>query len=122
MHASACCARPGRSLEERDSAAEHIAEDSVTHTPAEEASLQRSTALATQADAARAAAVARRLIEVDGLNGGTLDAVGYSDTRPLVPKSDPESLTKNRRVDLLVRSEARPEVRALLPALEATRS
>ena len=50
-------ASPGASAHHAtDGAAEHIAEDSVTHTPAEEASLQRSTALATQADAARAAA------------------------------------------------------------------
>jgi hypothetical protein len=39
-----------------DSAVEHIEADSVTHTPAEEASLGRRTAIATQADAARAAA------------------------------------------------------------------
>jgi hypothetical protein len=39
-----------------DGAAEHIAEDSVTHTPAEEASLQRQTAIATRTDAERAAA------------------------------------------------------------------
>ena len=39
-----------------DDAAGHVAEDSVIHTPAEEASLQRTTALATQTDVARAAA------------------------------------------------------------------
>ncbi len=39
-----------------DGAAEHIAEDSVIHTPAEEASLGRSTEIATRDDAARAAA------------------------------------------------------------------
>ena len=38
-----------------DGAAEHIAEDSVIHTPAEEASLQRQTAAATRDDAAAAA-------------------------------------------------------------------
>jgi hypothetical protein len=50
-------ASPGASAHEStDGAAEHIAEDSVTHTPADEASLGRRTAIATQADAARAAA------------------------------------------------------------------
>jgi Domain of unknown function (DUF1929)/PKD domain len=50
-------ASPGASAHHpTDSATEHIAEDSVTHTPAEEASLQRLTEIATQADAARAAA------------------------------------------------------------------
>jgi Domain of unknown function (DUF1929)/PKD domain/Kelch motif len=39
-----------------EGAAGHIAEDSVSHTPAEEASLQRQTAAATRADAAVAAA------------------------------------------------------------------
>lgn len=42
--------------ESPDGAAEHMAEDSVTHTPAEEARLERRTAIATQADAASAAA------------------------------------------------------------------
>jgi Domain of unknown function (DUF1929)/PKD domain len=41
-----------------DGAAEHIAEDSVTHTAAEEASLQRRTLAATRDDAALAAAAA----------------------------------------------------------------
>ena len=39
-----------------EGAAGHIAEDSVIHTPAEEASLQRQTAAATRDDAAVAAA------------------------------------------------------------------
>ncbi|MFC3689505.1 flagellar motor protein MotB [Aquipuribacter hungaricus] len=72
--------------------------------------------------AARAAAVARRLVEVEGLPASTVDATGYGDARPLVPIADPASLTTNRRVDLLLRSNASPEVRALLPTLDATRS
>lgn len=95
------------------------AEGHANHIPVAAGSIYPSN---WELSAARAAAVARRLIEVDGLNGGTLDAVGYSDTRPLVPVSDPASITTNRRVDLLVRSEARPEVRQLLPTLAATRS
>jgi Domain of unknown function (DUF1929)/PKD domain/Kelch motif len=42
--------------ESTDGAAEHIAEDSVIHTAADEASLERRTAIATKADAASAAA------------------------------------------------------------------
>lgn len=72
--------------------------------------------------ASRAAAVARRLIEVDGLAAGRVDATGYSDTRPLVPADDPRAIETNRRVDLLVRSTAPAEVRELLPTLAATRS
>ncbi len=72
--------------------------------------------------AARAAAVARHLVEVNGLPGPLVDATGYGDTRPLVPPSDPTSVTTNRRVDLLLRSSAPAEVRALLPTLAATRS
>jgi len=95
------------------------AEGHANHLPVAPGSIYPSN---WELSAARAAAVARRLIEVDGLSGGSLDAVGYSDTRPLVPASDPGSLTTNRRVDLLVRSTARAEVRELLPALDATRS
>jgi chemotaxis protein MotB len=71
--------------------------------------------------AARAATVVRRLIEVDGMDGRKLTAAGFSDTRPLVPRTDPDAVRVNRRVDLLVRSTARPEVRALLPQLAEAR-
>ncbi|WP_336922286.1 flagellar motor protein MotB [Aquipuribacter sp. SD81] len=69
--------------------------------------------------AARAATVVRRLIEVDGMDGARLTAAGFSDTRPLVPVTDPDAVRVNRRVDLLVRSTARAEARALLPQLAA---
>jgi chemotaxis protein MotB len=72
--------------------------------------------------AARAAAVVRRLVEVDGLAGDRVSATGYGDARPLVPASDPASVTINRRVDLLLRSTAPAEVRELLPTLDSTRS
>ncbi|WP_104526445.1 OmpA/MotB family protein [Blastococcus atacamensis] len=48
-----------------------------------------------------------------------LTAVGYSSTRPLVPVSDPNALTVNRRVDVVVLSDASAEANALLPGLDA---
>jgi len=95
------------------------AEGHANHLPVGKGSIYPSN---WELSAARAAAVVRRLIEVDGLAAARLDATGYSDTRPLVPPSDPGSIRTNRRVDLLVRSSESPEVRALLPTLEATRS
>jgi chemotaxis protein MotB len=69
--------------------------------------------------AARAASVVRHLIEVDGLDPARLSAVGYSDTRPMVPREDPASIERNRRVDIVVVSSETPQVRALLPAVAA---
>jgi chemotaxis protein MotB len=69
--------------------------------------------------AARAASVVRHLIEADGLDPARLSAVGYSDTRPMVPREDPAAIERNRRVDLVVVSSEAPEVRALLPAVAA---
>jgi chemotaxis protein MotB len=50
---------------------------------------------------------------------GRLSAVGYADTQPLVPDSDPTALTVNRRVDIVVLSTASAEANALLPGLAA---
>ncbi|MGJ7441874.1 flagellar motor protein MotB [Aquipuribacter sp. MA13-6] len=95
------------------------AEGHANHLPVGRGSIYPSN---WELSAARAAAVVRRLVEVDGLDPGRLDATGYSDTRPLVPKDDPVAIETNRRVDLLVRSTESADVRALLPTLEATRS
>ncbi|WP_380163562.1 flagellar motor protein MotB [Jannaschia sp. R86511] len=95
------------------------AEGHANHLPVGRGSIYPSN---WELSAARAAAVVRRLVEVDGLAPGRLDATGYSDTRPLVPKTDPDAIETNRRVDLLVRSTESADVRALLPTLEATRS
>ena len=95
------------------------AEGHANHLPVGRGSIYPSN---WELSAARAAAVVRRLIEVDGLDAGRLDATGYSDTRPLVPPSDPAAIQTNRRVDLLVRSTESADVRALLPTLAATRS
>lgn len=52
---------------------------------------------------ARASAVVRYLIG-GGVHESRLSAVGYSDQRPLFPASDPRSVTRNRRVEIVVLS------------------
>ncbi|MCK5682217.1 OmpA family protein [bacterium] len=47
----------------------------------------------------RATAVLRYLIEKYQVSAKRLMAVGYSDTRPLVPNNSPENRAKNRRVE-----------------------
>ncbi|WP_028050731.1 flagellar motor protein MotB [Cellulomonas sp. URHD0024] len=67
----------------------------------------------------RATQVLRHLVEADGMPGGRIMAVGYGDTRPLVPGASPDALASNRRVDIVILSSAPENVRALLPALTA---
>lgn len=52
---------------------------------------------------ARSTSVARLLIEKYGLPSGHMGAVGYGDTRPLVPNDTPEHRAKNRRVVIFVK-------------------
>ncbi len=47
----------------------------------------------------RATAVLRYLLEEKGIPAKRLMAVGYADTRPLVPNDSPENRAKNRRVE-----------------------
>jgi chemotaxis protein MotB len=49
---------------------------------------------------ARASAVVRSLIGY-GVEESRLSAVGYSDQHPLYPASDPRSVTRNRRVEIV---------------------
>ncbi|HET9143766.1 flagellar motor protein MotB [Actinophytocola sp.] len=65
---------------------------------------------------ARASSVVRHLI-ADGLAASRMTATGYADQRPLVPPSDPQSVTRNRRVEIILLSEQPAEVRALLPSI-----
>ncbi len=95
------------------------AEGHANHIPVSAGSIYPSN---WELSAARAATVARRMVEVDGFAAERVSATGYGDTRPLVPVADPASVTTNRRVDLLLRSTAPAEVRELLPTLAATRS
>jgi chemotaxis protein MotB len=67
----------------------------------------------------RATTVVRYLAS-DGIPEPRMAADGYSSTRPLVPESDPNAITLNRRVDIVVLSTASAEANALLPGLEAT--
>ncbi|MGH8959606.1 MAG: OmpA/MotB family protein [Jatrophihabitantaceae bacterium] len=52
---------------------------------------------------ARASAVVRYLVR-SGVAERRLEAVGFSDQRPLYPPSDPRSITLNRRVEIVVLS------------------
>ncbi|MGY1639150.1 flagellar motor protein MotB [Geodermatophilus sp. SYSU D00742] len=66
----------------------------------------------------RATTVVRHLAG-DGVPQDRMAANGYSDTRPLVPVTDPDAITVNRRVDLVVLSTASAEANELLPGLDA---
>lgn len=68
---------------------------------------------------ARASSVVRYLIEHGHLAAHRLSAAGYSDQRPLLPPSDPRSVTRNRRVDIVVLSKLPASARASLVALGA---
>jgi chemotaxis protein MotB len=67
----------------------------------------------------RATQVVRWFIGDGGIDSGRLMAVGYGDTRPLVPGETPEALAANRRVDIVVASSASDAVRALIPGIIA---
>jgi chemotaxis protein MotB len=61
-----------------------------------------------------------RYLAGDGVPEPRMSATGYSSTRPLVPESDPNALSVNRRVDIVVLSNASAEANALLPGIDAT--
>ncbi len=67
----------------------------------------------------RATTVVRYLAS-DDVPEKRMSANGYSSTRPLVPVSDPNAVSVNRRVDLVVLSTASAEANALLPGIDAT--
>ncbi|MCS6950081.1 MAG: OmpA family protein [bacterium] len=52
--------------------------------------------------AARAARVLRYLVQRGGISPHRLTAVGYADTRPLVPNDTPANRAQNRRVDIAI--------------------
>jgi chemotaxis protein MotB len=66
----------------------------------------------------RASTVLRHL-GGDGVPEPRMSATGYSSTRPLVPETDRNALTVNRRVDIVVLSTASAEANALLPGIDA---
>ena len=67
----------------------------------------------------RAVNVLLYLVGTDGLDQTRMQAAGYADTRPLVPDTDPSFVTVNRRVDVVVLSDASAEANSLLPGLAA---
>jgi chemotaxis protein MotB len=65
---------------------------------------------------ARASTVVRYLIG-KGIAPNRLAAAGYAGTRPLYPASDARSVTRNRRVDVVVLSPLSADERALMAKL-----
>lgn len=68
---------------------------------------------------ARASSVVRYLLGRD-LVPERMTAAGYADQRPLYPPADPLSVTRNRRVEVIVLSDQPADVRALLPSVAGT--
>ncbi|MGZ4545057.1 MAG: flagellar motor protein MotB [Blastococcus sp.] len=60
-----------------------------------------------------------RFLSSDGVPQQRMYAAGYGSTQPLVPDSNPAALTVNRRVDIVVLSNASAEANALLPGIDA---
>jgi chemotaxis protein MotB len=58
-----------------------------------------------------------RALTGGGVPEARISAAGYSDTRPMVPVTDPSAISTNRRVDVVVLSTASAEANALLPGL-----
>ncbi|TIC83530.1 flagellar motor protein MotB [Nocardioides sp. GY 10113] len=71
--------------------------------------------------AARAVHVLRRLQEVNGLPADRLQATGFGHTRPLVNPRKQGSQRVNKRVDLVVLSDAAASTRALVEQLFSDR-
>jgi chemotaxis protein MotB len=66
---------------------------------------------------ARASSVVRYLVTHGPIAARRLSAAGFSDQRPLLRASDPRSITRNRRVDIVVLSQLPADARSQLPAL-----
>ena len=64
---------------------------------------------------ARASTVVRYFVD-HGLAKTRMQAVGFSDTHPLIPASDPRSIQLNRRVDVVVLTTLSADQAALLPS------
>ena len=57
----------------------------------------------------RAVSVIQRLEALGSIDANRLTAVGYGDTRPLVPNDTPENRARNRRVEIAIVREESPE-------------
>jgi chemotaxis protein MotB len=60
-----------------------------------------------------------RYLAGDGVPENRMSANGYGSTRPLIPVSDPNAISENRRVDIVVMSTASAEANSLLPGIDA---
>ena len=60
-----------------------------------------------------------RYLAAAGVPEPRMEATGHSSTRPLVAENDPNALSVNRRVDIVVLSAASAEANALLPGIDA---
>jgi len=69
--------------------------------------------------AGRSTQVLRFLVETQGVDGTRVKSVGYGDTRPVAAGADSAQLAQNRRVDIVILSDAEEEVRQLLPTVVA---
>ncbi|WP_156253706.1 flagellar motor protein MotB [Pseudactinotalea terrae] len=65
--------------------------------------------------AARATQVVRHLISSGGIAPERILAIGYGSSRPLAMGTDADALAMNRRVDIVVLSDAPDAVRAFIP-------
>jgi chemotaxis protein MotB len=68
---------------------------------------------------ARATGVLRYLANEGDVDHDRIQSVGYGSSRPLAEGSSAAALAKNRRVDIVVLSDADEEVRKQLPRLDA---
>lgn len=68
---------------------------------------------------ARASAVVRALIDA-GVASSRLNAVGFSDQRPLISPEDPASVTRNRRVEIVILSTLPAQAGDMLEAAGAS--
>ncbi|GAA3397703.1 flagellar motor protein MotB [Cryptosporangium minutisporangium] len=68
---------------------------------------------------ARASAVVRYLNRL-GIAGDRMRAVGFAGTKPLISPSNPESVGRNRRVEIVVLSDLPDDTSSLLPAAART--
>lgn len=69
--------------------------------------------------ASRSTQVLRHLVESCGISPLGIKAVGFGDARPVAEGTSAQALAQNRRVDIVVLSDADEEVRQLLPGLQA---
>ena len=68
---------------------------------------------------ARATSVLRRLVEVGGVAGERISAIGYGSTRSVTTADSLDAMAQNRRVDVVLLSSEPDAVRALIPSILA---